>query len=72
MHINTNATSYITRSSVGCNIKRLGALGLEVHITEMDVRCQAGSGDTCDQRLKAYVVSIIEFKWISICGHDIN
>jgi GH35 family endo-1,4-beta-xylanase len=57
MHINTNATSYITRATVGCNIKRLGALGLEVHITEMDVRCRAGNGDTCDQRLKAYVVS---------------
>jgi hypothetical protein len=57
MHINTNATSYITRASVGCNIKRLGDLGLEVHITEMDVRCRAGLSDTCDQRLKAYVVS---------------
>ncbi|KAH8555875.1 endo-1,4-beta-xylanase precursor [Umbelopsis sp. PMI_123] len=55
MHINTNATSYITRASVGCNIKRLGDLGLEVHITEMDVRCRAGLSDTCDQRLKAYV-----------------
>ncbi|KAI9287716.1 glycoside hydrolase superfamily [Umbelopsis sp. AD052] len=59
MHINTNATGYITRSTVGCNIKRLGALGLEVHITEMDVRCRAGNGDTCDQRLKAYVYQTV-------------
>jgi GH35 family endo-1,4-beta-xylanase len=57
MHINTNATNYITRETVGCNMKRLGDLGLEVHVTEMDVRCQGGSGDVCDQRLKAYVVS---------------
>jgi GH35 family endo-1,4-beta-xylanase len=70
MHINTNATSYITRSTLGCNIKRLGDLGLEVHITEMDVRCQAGSGDTCDQRLKAYVVSSIKVKRLRSYGFE--
>jgi endo-1,4-beta-xylanase len=30
---------------VAANIKRLGALGLEVHVTEMDVRC-----DKCNQQ----------------------
>jgi endo-1,4-beta-xylanase len=36
MHV--TATGAPTASSISSNIKRLGALGLEVHITEMDVR----------------------------------
>jgi len=38
--------------AVAANVARLGALGLQVHITEMDVRIQDGTG-TVDERLAA-------------------
>ena len=39
-------------SSVATNIKRLGALGLEVHITELDIKCvPQKSGKPCTQEL---------------------
>ena len=35
---------------VAKNMARLGALGLEVHITELDIKCvKSGSGEPCDQ-----------------------
>ncbi|RUS14480.1 glycoside hydrolase superfamily [Endogone sp. FLAS-F59071] len=52
-HIDMNA-GYITQASVGCNIKRLGMLGLEVHITELDVTC-GSTNVACDQRQQAYM-----------------
>jgi len=49
MHV---ATSYWpTYQQVSSNIQRLGALGLEVHITEMDVKCP----DPCDKNRQASV-----------------
>lgn len=42
MHI--NAQNFSSGASVGANIGRLGALGLRVHITEMDVRIDTVSG----------------------------
>jgi endo-1,4-beta-xylanase len=38
--------------AVAANMARLGALGLQVHVTEMDVRIQDGAGTT-DERLAA-------------------
>lgn len=44
MHV---STSYFPPpKDVAANIARLGALGLDVHITEMDVKCEDGCGDT--------------------------
>jgi len=49
MHV---ATSYWpTYQQISSNIQRLGALGLEVHITEMDVKCP----DPCDKNRQASV-----------------
>lgn len=42
MHISVDA--YPSPASVAANIKRLGDLGIEVHITEMDVRCTPPCG----------------------------
>ncbi len=42
MHISVDA--YPDPAQVSANIKRLGALGLEVHVTEMDVRCTPPCG----------------------------
>ena len=39
MHIHADA--YPAFADVSANIKRLGDLGMEVHITEMDVSCPA-------------------------------
>ncbi len=50
MHIGIG--SRLNPASVTANIKRIGDLGLQVHITEMDVKIQDGSG-TQDQRLTA-------------------
>jgi endo-1,4-beta-xylanase len=41
MHVSTSY--YPSPTDVGNNIKRLTALGLEVHITEMDVKCTGSS-----------------------------
>jgi endo-1,4-beta-xylanase len=41
MHISTSY--YPSPTDIGNNIKRLNALGLEVHITEMDVACTGSS-----------------------------
>jgi endo-1,4-beta-xylanase len=49
MHI--SVTGYPNPWDVAANIKRLGELGLEVHITEMDVRCPA----PCDLNLQASI-----------------
>jgi len=51
MHV---ATSYYpSYSQIVSNIQRLGALGLQVHITEMDVKCP----DPCNKNLQAQVYS---------------
>lgn len=49
MHISSRG--YPSPWDVASNIKRLGALGLEVHITEMDVRC----APPCDLNLQASI-----------------
>lgn len=49
MHISTRG--YPSPWAVAANIKRLGELGLEVHITEMDVRCVP----PCDLNLQASI-----------------
>lgn len=51
-HIELNRTDpgqYVSPSNFGQNIQRLGDLGLEVHITEVDVRY---NGDTTDEILQ--------------------
>jgi endo-1,4-beta-xylanase len=50
MHIGLD--SYPPPERVAANINRLAALGLEVHITEMDVKIQNGTG-TMEERLAA-------------------
>lgn len=50
MHISINNPP--KPEAVAANIKRLGELGLEVHITEMDVRIHGGTG-TREQKLAA-------------------
>jgi endo-1,4-beta-xylanase len=50
MHIGLDA--YPQPQHVAANINRLAALGLEVHITEMDVKIQNGTG-TMEERLAA-------------------
>lgn len=45
MHVSVD--SYPAPEDVSANIARLVALGLEVHITEMDVRCPWVSGQMC-------------------------
>jgi len=50
MHIGLDA--YPQPQHVAANINRLAALGLEVHITEMDVKIQNGAG-TMEERLAA-------------------
>lgn len=49
MHISTQGGP--NPADVSANIARLGALGLEVHITEMDVKCPS----PCDQNAQAKV-----------------
>lgn len=49
MHVSTN--HYPKFADVASNIARLGALGLDVHITEMDVKCEA----PCDLKVQAHV-----------------
>ena len=39
---------------VAANIARFGRLGLEVHITEMDVQCPASSGCTLEEQARVY------------------
>ena len=38
-HVKDADTASLTRESVAATIKRFGDLGLQVHITEMDVKC---------------------------------
>ena len=45
MHISVDA--HPSAADVSANIGRLVALGLEVHITEMDVRCPPTNGVIC-------------------------
>ncbi|MEP7286821.1 MAG: endo-1,4-beta-xylanase [Chloroflexota bacterium] len=50
MHISLNNPP--SADAVQANIERIGALGLQVHITEMDVKIQDGAG-TLDEKLAA-------------------
>jgi endo-1,4-beta-xylanase len=52
MHIST--TGYPSPDDVKANIQRLGALGLEVHITEMDVAVSGSGADQEAQQAKVY------------------
>ena len=52
MHISVDG--YPTPQSISDNIKRLVALGLEVHITEMDVRCSGCTADRLALQAKIY------------------
>ena len=50
MHVGIGARQSPSRPDLAANIARLRALGLEVHVTEMDVKLQTGTG-TDDERL---------------------
>jgi GH35 family endo-1,4-beta-xylanase len=64
MHIDTRAPPQL--SALAASIKRLGELGLQVHITEMDVRCQP----PCDLDLQGDIYASIAaecLKQSSVC-----
>jgi endo-1,4-beta-xylanase len=52
MHISVD--QYPSPADVSANMKRLVALGLEVHVTEMDVRCQGCTADRLTLQAKVY------------------
>lgn len=65
MHIDTRAPPQL--AALAANIRRLGQLGLQVHITEMDVRCQP----PCDLNLQADIYAGIAaecLKQSSVCS----
>jgi endo-1,4-beta-xylanase len=51
MHVGIGAGHAPAPQDVAANVARLAALGLEVHVTEMDVKLQTGEG-TPEQRLE--------------------
>jgi len=54
LHVETSFDSTSTLESLSQNIQRLGALGLEVHFTEVDVRLQDGSATSLAAQAKSY------------------
>lgn len=53
-HIDPSFDTAANLDSVSQNIKRFGALGLEVHISELDVRLQSGSSSNLAAQAKTY------------------
>lgn len=62
MHI--SVSSYPDPKDVAANIARLGALGLDVHITEMDVRCPP----PCDEDAQAAVYGNLLAACLCVAG----
>lgn len=62
MHVSTDY--WPKAADISANIKRLGALGLEVHITEMDVSCPGN----CNLQLQAQIYSEV----LSACLQNRN
>lgn len=54
LHIETDFDSTATLESLSQNIQRLGALGLEVHFTEVDVRLPDSSASSLTAQAKTY------------------
>jgi len=54
LHIDTGFDSTYSLDSLSQNIQRLGALGLEVHFTEVDVRLPDGSAASLAAQAKTY------------------
>jgi endo-1,4-beta-xylanase len=54
LHVETSFDTDSTLESLSQNIHRLGALGLEVHFTEVDVRLQDGSATSLAAQAKTY------------------
>jgi endo-1,4-beta-xylanase len=54
LHVETSFDTDSTLESLSQNIHRLGALGLEVHFTEVDVRLQDGSVTSLAAQAKTY------------------
>ena len=54
LHIDTGFDSTYSLDSLSQNIQRLGALGLEVHFTEVDVRLPDGSATSLAAQAKTY------------------
>jgi endo-1,4-beta-xylanase len=54
LHIDPSFDNPATLASLSQNIQRLGALGLEVHFTEVDVRLASNSADNLQLQAKTY------------------